>query len=315
MRARAPRSWWYSQYQDGACLSLLRGVAQDGPVNKINCSAPSELVVVTGASTGIGRATARRLAADGFHVLAGVRTQAAAAEVKAERIEPVLLDITDESQVAAVADRVSEDRRPLRAVVNNAGIAVNAPIEALPLAEWRRQFDVTVFGQVAVIQALMPALLLSKGRIVNIGSTGGKVALPSFGAYSGAKFAMEAISDALRREVEPFGVSVAVIVPGATRTQLTERAGATADRLTKTMAPEQRSRYAGLMKAYHATTASWDTDGLDASVVADSVSRAIHVRKPRTRYTVGRDAAIMTRLTHLVSDRQLDRMVRRTMGL
>jgi NAD(P)-dependent dehydrogenase (short-subunit alcohol dehydrogenase family) len=289
--------------------------AHGAPMNATNSSTPSELVVVTGASTGIGRATARRLAADGFHVLAGVRTEAAAAEVKAARIEPVLLDITDEGQVAALADRAGADRRPLRAVVNNAGIAVNAPIEALPLADWRRQFDVSVFGQVAVIQALMPALLRSKGRVVNIGSTGGKVAMPGFGAYSGAKFAMEAISDSLRREVEPFGVAVAVIIPGAVRTQLTERGNATADRLIAGMTPEQRTRYAGLTKAFRATTESWGTDGLDASVVADVVAKAIRARKPRTRYTVGRDAAVMTRLTHLVSDRLLDRMVRRTMGL
>lgn len=284
-------------------------------MNATDSRTPSELAVVTGASTGIGRATAWRLAADGFHVLAGVRTGAAAAEVKAERIEPVLLDITDGGQVAALADRVRGDRRPLRAAVNNAGIAVNAPIEALPLAEWRRQFDVTVFGQVAVIQALMPALLRSKGRIVNIGSTGGKVAMPGFGAYSGAKFAMEAVSDSLRREVEPFGISVAVIVPGAVRTRLTERGGATAARLAEAMTPEQRARYAGLMKAFRATTESWGANGLDASVVADAVSRAVHARNPRTRYTVGRDAAVMTRLTHLVPDRLLDRMVRRTMGL
>ncbi|WIY00969.1 SDR family oxidoreductase [Amycolatopsis mongoliensis] len=275
----------------------------------------SELVVVTGASTGIGRATAQRLATDGFHVLAGVRSEAAAAEVKAGRIEPVLLDITDEDQVAALADTVRADRRPLRAVVNNAGIAVNAPIEALPLAEWRRQFDVSVFGQVAVIQAFMPALLRSKGRVVNIGSTGGKVAMPSFGAYSGAKFAMEAISDSLRREVEPFGVTVAVVIPGAIRTKLAERGNATGERLIAGMTLEQRARYAGLAKAFRATTESWGSNGLDASLVADVVSKAIRARKPRTRYTVGRDAAVMTRLTHLVSDRLLDRMVRHTMGL
>ncbi|MGW3995555.1 SDR family oxidoreductase [Amycolatopsis sp. NPDC004772] len=284
-------------------------------MNATQSGTPSELVVVTGASTGIGRATAQRLAADGFHVLAGVRTEAAAAEVKAGRVEPVLLDITDESQVTALADRVRADRRPLRAVVNNAGIAVNAPIEALPPAEWRRQFEVSVFGQVAVIQALMPALLQSKGRVVNIGSTGGKVAMPGFGAYSGAKFAMEAISDSLRREVAPFGVTVAVIIPGAIRTKLTERGNATAERLIAGMTPEQRARYAGLTKAFRATTEAWGVNGLDASVAAEAVSKAIRERRPRTRYTVGRDAAVMTRLTHLVSDRLLDRMVRRTMGL
>src|SRR6478672_82391 len=115
-----------------------------------------ELIVVTGASTGMGAATARELARRGFHVLAGVRREIDAAALRGEGIEPHILDITVESDVAAIADRVAADPlgRPLRALINNAGIAVNAPVEALPIAEWRRQFEVNLFGHVAMIQAL-----------------------------------------------------------------------------------------------------------------------------------------------------------------
>ena len=167
-----------------------------------------DLVVVTGASTGIGAATARGLAARGYHVLAGVRRQEDADQLRADGIEPLLLDITVADDVAAIARRVAEDprSRPLRALVNNAGIAVNAPVETLPMAEWRRQFEVNFFGHVAMTQALLPALLQSSGTVVNISSVGGRVALPTYGAYAGSKFALEAVSDALRREVGHLGV-------------------------------------------------------------------------------------------------------------
>ncbi|GGJ71564.1 SDR family NAD(P)-dependent oxidoreductase [Streptomyces brasiliensis] len=167
----------------------------------------NELVLVTGASGDIGLATARRLAADGFHVLAGVRGQAAADRAQAPGIEPVMLNVTDETQVAALAERVSQERgvRRLRAVVNNAGIAINGPDETAALGEWRRQFDAGVFGQIAATQVLLPPVVAARGRVINISSAGSKVAMPSFGACSGAKFAMEALSDSLRREVEDVG--------------------------------------------------------------------------------------------------------------
>jgi NAD(P)-dependent dehydrogenase (short-subunit alcohol dehydrogenase family) len=280
-------------------------------------NASNELVVVTGASGGIGLATAKRLAADGYHVLAGVRTQAAADRVQAPGIAPVILDITDESHVAALAERVAQERgvRRLRAVVNNAGIAINGPVETLPLEEWRRQFEVGVFGQIAVTQALLPTLIADHGRVINISSAGGKIAMPSFGAYSGAKFAIEAASDSLRREVAHVGVKVAVIIPGAVLTNLSERGIATADRLTEAMTTDQRARYDTLMKAFRAQAESFTRDGLPAEKVAAVISRAITSSRPRTRYTVGRDAATMSWLVRILPDRVLDRMIGAQMGL
>lgn len=183
----------------------------------------NELIVVTGASTGMGAATAKELARKGFHVLAGVRREADADALAAEGIEPCTLDITVDSDIAAIAERVANDSRPLRALINNAGIAINAPIETLPLPEWRQQFEVNLFGHIAMTQALLPALLSSAGTVVNISSVGGKVVLPTYGAYAGSKFALEAFSDALRREVAKFGIKVVVVEPGAVKTQMVER--------------------------------------------------------------------------------------------
>ena len=277
-----------------------------------NPSDRRELIVVTGASTGLGAATARELARRGFHVLAGVRREIDADALRGEGIEPHILDITVESDVAAIADRVAADPlgRPLRALINNAGIAVNAPVEALPIAEWRRQFEVNLFGHVAMIQALMPSLLRSSGTVVNISSVGGKVALPTYPAYAGTKFALEALSDSMRREVNDLGVKVVVVEPGAVKTEMAQRGVATADRLKAGMTADQLERYGGLIDAMSNLARSFDTDGVPAERAAKVIANAATAPRPRTRYTIGRDAAILLRLSRVVSDRFLDRVVR-----
>jgi NAD(P)-dependent dehydrogenase (short-subunit alcohol dehydrogenase family) len=277
-----------------------------------NPSDRRELIVVTGASTGMGAATARELARRGFHVLAGVRREIDADALRGEGIEPQILDITVESDVAAIADRVAADPlgRPLRALINNAGIAVNAPVEALPIAEWRRQFEVNLFGHVAMIQALMPSLLRSSGTVVNISSVGGKVALPTYPAYAGTKFALEALSDSMRREVSDLGVKVVVVEPGAVNTEMAQRGVATADRLKAGMTADQLERYGDLIDAMSNLARSFDTDGVPAERAANVIANAATAPRPRTRYTIGRDAAILLRLSRVVSDRFLDRVVR-----
>lgn len=276
-----------------------------------------ELVVVTGTSSGIGRATAEQLAAEGFHVLAGVRRQEDADKIKRKNIEPVIVDVTKIDTLKVLAERVEQDPlgRPLRAVVNNAGIAVNAPLEMVPLDEFRRQIEVSVIGQVAVIQALTPALLNSGGRVVNIGSLGGKVSMPGFGIYSAAKYAMEAINDSLRREMSSFGLKVIMITPGGVSTGLSEQGITTAERLAKLMTPDQHRRHDRLFDAVKLQAETWATDGILPEKVAAVVSRAIHVSKPRTRYMVGRDSALLTRLVRILPDKLLDRMLRNQMKL
>jgi NAD(P)-dependent dehydrogenase (short-subunit alcohol dehydrogenase family) len=272
----------------------------------------NQLAIVTGASTGIGRATAQRLAADGFHVLAGVRKQTDAQSIATAGIEPVILDVTNEDHIAALVARVASDPkgRALSVLVNNAGVAVNAPIEVLSLDDWRFQFDVSVFGQVALIRALLPALLSARGRIVNITSVGGRVAMANFGAYSAAKFAMEAMSDSLRREMEPFGVSVIKITPGAVSTNLTESGLAAAARITETMTLDQRKRYDELGRAFTAQAEGFARDGVTPEHAAQIISKASTARRPKTRYTIGRDGAMFTFMPRIVSDRMLDSMLR-----
>jgi NAD(P)-dependent dehydrogenase (short-subunit alcohol dehydrogenase family) len=277
-----------------------------------NSSDRQELVVVTGASTGIGAATARELARRGFHVLAGVRRDVDAESLRTDGIEPQILDITVESDVLAIADRVARDplRRPLRALINNAGIPVNAPVETLPMAEWRRLFEVNLFGHIAMTQALLPALLRNAGTVVNVSSVGGKLAMATYGPYAGSKFALEAVSDSLRREVAEFGVKVIVIEPGAVKTEMAEHGIATADRLSTGMTPAQLQRYGALTEAISAQARSFTKLGVPAEHAAQVIAKAATASRPRTRYTVGRDAAILVRLARVISDRLLDRILR-----
>jgi NAD(P)-dependent dehydrogenase (short-subunit alcohol dehydrogenase family) len=270
-----------------------------------------ELVVVTGASTGMGAATARELARRGFHVLAGVRRDVDAESLRTDGIEPHILDITVESDVVAIADRVGLDplRRPLRALINNAGIQMNAPFETVPMAEWRRLFEVNLFGHVAMTQALLPALLRSAGTVVNISSVGGKVAMATYGPYAGAKFALEAVSDSLRREVAEFGLKVVVVEPGAVKTEIAERGFAAADRLNASMTPAQLQRYGDLTAAISAQTRSHMKTGVEAEHAAKVIARAATASRPRTRYAIGRDAAIGVRLVRVIPDRLLDRIL------
>lgn len=272
-------------------------------------STVNELVVITGASAGIGAATAREMAQRGYHVLAGVRRERDADAIRAENVEPLILDITNSEHIRALASRVSEDPqgRPLRALVNNAAVQANVPIEVFGIEQWRHMFEVNLFGHVAVLQALLPTLIESGGRVVNISSVGGKIAMATYGPYAGTKFALEAMSDSLRREVAPHGVQVVVIEPGAVRTEMLGRAIAGAHDLLAAMTPEQRHRYGGLVHAVNAQAEASNKSGLPAEAAAAVIAKAITARKPRTRYTVGREAAFLP-VMRLLPDRLLDRI-------
>lgn len=272
-------------------------------------------MVVSGASTGMGAATARELAARGYHVLAGVRRDRDADAIRAHGIEPVILDITRPDDISSLADRIANDpdRRPLRALVNNAGLQVNAPVESLPLNEWRRLYDVNLFGHIAITQALLPFLHRNRGRIVNISSVGGKVAMAAYGPYAGTKFALEAVSDSLRRELAPHGVQVVVVEPGAVRTEMGDRNAAAATDHVDRMEPEHRQRYGGLVTAVVTQSLASTRSGVPASKAGFIIAEAATTRRPRTRYTIGRDAALITRLVRVLPDRVLDRVL--TVGL
>lgn len=278
----------------------------------------NKLAVVTGASSGIGLATAQELARRGLYVLAGVRKQADADRLADTNVEPVMVDVTDEAQVVALAERVAHDPqgRPLGALVNNAGVALNAPVEAIPIAEWRRHFDVNFFGHVALTQALLPALIAGgDGRLVNVSSVGGRVAFPTYGAYAAAKFALEGFSDALRREVERLGVKVVVIEPGNVATSIWGKGVTTMDELASTMTADQRARYDDLVAAMRKQAEALQGGGIQPLAAAKVIANAIGARRPRTRYLVGRDAKLGVLMSGLLSDRAFDRFVARNLGL
>jgi NAD(P)-dependent dehydrogenase (short-subunit alcohol dehydrogenase family) len=266
----------------------------------------ARLALVTGTSTGIGRAIAIHLAQRGFEVLAGVRKP----EDAPPGLEPVVLDVTSEDDVAAAAGRVGAR---LDALVNNAGIAVNGPVEFVPVAEWRRQFEVNLIGQVAVTRALLPALLSARGRIVNISSISGRSAWPLIGPYTASKFALEAVTDTLRREVGPHGVRVVSVEPGGIATPVWEKSRAEAERMLSAMPADTRRRYDGLIAGivYHGERLA--RDGLPPEAVADVVEDALTARRPRTRYVVGGEARAQAVLARLLPDRAFDALVARAL--
>jgi NAD(P)-dependent dehydrogenase (short-subunit alcohol dehydrogenase family) len=277
-------------------------------VSGMTTSHQTELIVVSGASTGMGAAVARDLARRGFHVLAGVRRATDGDAIRADGIEPVILDITEPAHVAALVERIANDPddRPLRALVNNAGVSVYAPVEAFPLDEWRRLFEVNLFGHVAMSQALLPALISSGGRIVNVSSVGGKGAMPTYGPYAATKFALEAVSDALRRELAGHGVQVVVVEPGAVHSEMASRGAATTSAFAAQMRPDLRQRYADLITAALAQTAAHIGRGLSADAAGGIIADATTTHRPRTRYAVGRDAAVIITLSRFLPDRLLD---------
>jgi NAD(P)-dependent dehydrogenase (short-subunit alcohol dehydrogenase family) len=277
-------------------------------------------VVITGASTGIGRACAIHLDSLGFGVFAGVRKpedgERLAAEAS-ERLRPLLLDVTDAGQVEAAARQVGEavGDRGLAGLVNNAGIAVSAPLEFIPIDELRRQLEVNVIGQVAITQALLPLLRRGKGRVVNIGSIGGRVALPFVGPYAASKFALEALTDSLRRELRRAGVEVSIVRPGGIATPIWDRGIGAAEQIRERMPPEGEAAYGSALDATRAAAADIGRNGLPPEAVAKVVEHALTARRPRTRYLVGRNAKMRAALAKVLPDRLFDRMIARAMGI
>jgi NAD(P)-dependent dehydrogenase (short-subunit alcohol dehydrogenase family) len=264
------------------------------------------LALVTGASTGIGRACALHLAGLGFEVLAGVRRSGDAPP----GTEPLTLDVTAEEQVAAAAARIGER---LDALVNNAGVVVTGPVEALDVGEWRRQLEVNLLGQVAVTRALLPALLAARGRVVNMSSISGRVAIPLLGPYAASKFALEGFNDALRREVEPHGVRVVSVEPGGIATPIWGKGMDDARRIMGGMTEEQQRRYAGVIASVTKAVERIAREGLAPEEVAKVVGEAVTADRPRARYVVGRDAKVQAVAARLLPDRVFDAVVARAL--
>jgi NAD(P)-dependent dehydrogenase (short-subunit alcohol dehydrogenase family) len=262
-------------------------------------------VLVTGASTGIGESVARHLAADGHPVYAGVRKEADGQKLAGRNLTPVLLDITDDAQVAGVAEQLEAELGDdgLAGVVNNAGIARGGPLEYLPLDEWRSQLEVNVVGQVSVTQAVMPLIRQGVGRIVFVGSIGGRIGSPLMGPYAASKWAIEGLAESLRHELSPWGIRVAVVEPGAVRTEIWTKAKDTTARLEAEMPPEAFDRYGDAMDDIKKGIERSDKGGVDPAKVAKAVTHALTADRPKHRYLVGPDARAAGTLARLLPDR------------
>jgi NAD(P)-dependent dehydrogenase (short-subunit alcohol dehydrogenase family) len=273
----------------------------------------SGTVVITGASTGIGRATALRLARARFDVLAGVRREEDGADLRAQdgRIEPVLVDVTDAGQIANLAARVGA--APLAGLVNNAGIAVAGPLEGVPINLVRRQYEVNVFGLLAVTQALLDPIRAGQGRIVNIGSIGGRINTPFVGPYSSSKAAVRSLSAALRRELRPWDIRVALVEPGALDTPIWRKGEQGAQETIDALPDRVRTLYARPLDALVAATRKIAANASSADDAAQAIEHALTAERPKAIYTVGREARIQGALHSVLPARTFDALVARAM--
>ena len=274
-------------------------------------------VLVTGASTGIGRAAALRLGADGWRVFAGVRRDAdadALREAGPGGIEPLILDVTDGAQIAAAAERVAAgaDGR-LDGLVNNAGISLPSPLETMPMEDFRRQVNVNLTAQVEVTQAMLPLIREAGGRIVFISSIGGRIAFPMTGAYHAAKFGIEAVGDTFRRELRRAGISVSIVEPGSIATEIWDRGERSANEIAE-RSPRAEALYGESIETYRKAFEGVSGRGIPPDRAARAIEHALSARRPRTRYLVGLDAKAQARVKYLIPTRVFDRIVGRATG-
>jgi NAD(P)-dependent dehydrogenase (short-subunit alcohol dehydrogenase family) len=270
--------------------------------------------LVTGSSTGIGRATALRLDRNGWRVFAGVRKEGDADALRqegSERLTPLMLDVTEPERIAAAAERIGEivGEAGLDALVDNAGIGVMGPLETLPIEDFRKQIEVNLIGQVAVAQAMLPLIRSATGRVVLVSSGGGRMALPFGGAYHAAKFGLEGVADSLRQELRPWGIQVIVIEPGSIDTPIWERAVSGYQEMAARAPAAQEELYGKRLEKLQDGARRTAARGIPPDKVAEAIERELDARRPRTRRRVGLDAEAQILLRRLLPDRALDRLV------
>jgi len=271
-------------------------------------------VVVTGASTGIGAACALDCASRGMTVFAGVRAPRAGEALAAKggsRLIPITLDVTDEPSIARSVEVVQRavGEAGLGGLVNNAGVVIGSPLEVIPLSQLRKQLEVNVIGQIAVTQAFLPLLRRGRGRIVNMGSIAGRGTIPLLGPYSASKYALEALTDALRMELQPWGIQVSIIEPGAIATPIWEKSGKTAEELESLVGDEAKALYSEAVVRIREAVAQSAQRAISPDVVVRAVHHALTAAHPKTRYLVGKDAKLRAWMVKWLPDRIQDTLL------
>lgn len=274
--------------------------------------------LVTGASTGIGRAAALRLDGSGWRVFAGVRKPEDAERLRGEassQLTPVILDVIDPEQIAAAAAQVErESPEGLDGLVNNAGVAVPGPLETVPLEDLRHQLEVNLVAYVAMTQALLPQIRRAEGRVVFISSIGGRIAFPFGGPYHASKFATEAIGDVFRQELRPWGIKVAIVEPGSIDTPIWERGQRKGEEI-EAKSPQTNLLYGAAIEKFKKVIEDTAERGIPPEKVAKAIAHALESGRPKTRYLVGLDAKLQARLKPLIPTGVFDRIVARQLNL
>lgn len=280
-------------------------------------------VVITGTSTGVGRATALLLDRQGYRVFAGVRKEKDAESLKnsaSGNLTTILLDVTKAEQIQEARKFVSQaiGDEGLVGLVNNAGVAVDSPLECIAIDDLRRQFEVDVIGQVAVTQAFLPMLRKAKGRIINISSEAGIAALPFFSALSASKFALEAVTDSLRMELKPWGIEAISILPGPINTEVSGKVEASYQKTLASMSPEAKALYGNNHKAFMEQVVEENRKGMPPERVAGAILEALEAHKPKRHYFVGLNKLFLIchkLLPHRVFYAIFYAILQKTMGL
>ncbi len=270
-------------------------------------------ILISGASTGIGRATAVHMARKGHSVWAGVRSQKSFDEVRkmnVQGLKPVFLDVTDEKSIGSCVSEIKKTAGILHGLVNNAGIVVAGPVEAVSMEDWRHQFEVNVFGQIRVMQLCLPMLRESKGRIVNISSIAGKISSPIMAPYCASKFALEGISDSLRREVRRHGVQVSIVEPGPIDTPIWEKSISKGVERKNKYPQEIQEAYGASINRFNDRVTQAAARSSPASVVVNAIEHALTARQARIRYPVGRGIKLATIISRALPDSLMDFVVR-----
>jgi NAD(P)-dependent dehydrogenase (short-subunit alcohol dehydrogenase family) len=277
-------------------------------------------VVITGASTGIGEACALELDRLGFRVFAGVRSEEAGRNLRVQassRLAPLRIDVTDMATIAAAARTIGEAIGDvgIAGLVNNAGVAVAGPIEFVPIDDLRQQLEVNVIGQVAVTQAMMPLLRIGRGRIVNIGSISGLLTAPYAGPYSASKFALEAVTNALRLELRNSGIKVSILEPGNVKTPIWDKSIARAQEKAERASPEADRLYRSDMEQMQRWSLEMRDTAMPVGCVVRAVVHALTARRPKRRYPVGTQARLASFFFRFFPDSLRDTLILRSLGL
>ncbi len=270
-------------------------------------------VLITGASTGIGLASAIELSKT-LKVFAGVRKtedERKIQDFKNPNLVPIRIDVADPASISSAVREIQNQLsgEPLWGLINNAGVAIGGPIETLPMQRFREQFEVNVFGLIATTQAFLPQIRKAEGRVVNISSISGLLATPFLGPYCGSKFAVEAISDALRRELMQYNVKVSIVEPGPIQTPIWQKSLGRKEEFLEGASEEALGVYGPMMESFEKAIVETEKSAVPVEKVVEKIVHAITSERPKTRYLVGPSSRFVSVMKKWAPDRFLDKMM------